>query len=132
MSKKSKPRKVEQQEAPIEPLKDALPIVESASKATPTADVVAVTDAEPLTEMAIDVDTPQPIAAPPAPTLDEQLLAIYTEAPPGPISLAHAMVELGIEDPTLIRQAWDRLYDQRKVPFTKLYKPAPGRVGIDG
>ena len=136
MSKKSKPRKVEQQEAPREPQKDAQPIVESTPKEPSKEGVVAVTEhvqpsteAAKLVEIETEVDQPSTIIA--TPTLDEQLLTIYNTSPPGIISLAHAMVELSIDDPILIRQAWDRLYDQHKVPFTKLYKPPPGRVGID-
>lgn len=64
-------------------------------------------------------------------TIEEQLLAIYNDAPPGPLSLADTMKKLGVDQPILIKQAWDRLYDQRKVPFTKLYKPAKGHVGFE-
>lgn len=72
------------------------------------------------------------IATPPKPrTLDEKLLDIYNAARPGPMSIAEVMLETGLEDPILIKQAWDRLYDRHMVPFSKLYKPEQGRVGID-
>jgi len=72
------------------------------------------------------------VAEEPTPkTFDEQLLDIYNAAEPGNLSLGHIMVALDVEDPILIQQAWDRLYDQRKVPFSKLYKPPLGHVGFE-
>ena len=64
-------------------------------------------------------------------TFDDQLLAFYNAAEPGNLSLGHIMVQLDVEDPILIKQAWDRLYDLRKVPFTKLFKPPKGHIGIE-
>ena len=64
-------------------------------------------------------------------TLDEQLLDFYKTAAPGNLSLGQIMVQLGVDDPTLIKQAWDRLYDQHKVPFSKLFKPPLGYVSFE-
>jgi len=68
---------------------------------------------------------------PVAKTLDEQLLDFYNTAEPGNLSLGKVMVQLGVDDPILIKQAWDRLYDQHKVPFSKLFKPPKGYVGFE-
>ena len=64
-------------------------------------------------------------------TLDEELLDIYHAAEPGNMSLGQIMVQTGIDEPILIKQAWDRLYDLRKVPFSKLFKPGKGYIGIE-
>ena len=85
-------------------------------------EVIETADVEPIVE---ELTVPQPK------TLDEQLLDFYNAAEPGNMSLGHIMVQLGVDDPTLIKQAWDRLYDLRKVPFTKLFKPPLGHIGIE-
>ena len=86
-----------------------------------------ITPTEPTPEKAevIAPEEPQPK------TLDEQLLEIYNDAAPGNMSLGQIMVQTGIDDPMLIKQAWDRLYDLRKVPFSKLFKPRKGYIGIE-
>ena len=76
-----------------------------------------------LAEKEAEITTPK--------TLDEQLLDIYNAAEPGNMSLGQIMVSTGVEDPILIKQAWDRLYDLRKVPFSKLFKPGKGYIGIE-
>ena len=72
------------------------------------------------------------VAEEPTPkTFDEQLFDIYKEASPGVMPLGQLMVDLNVDDPILIMQAWDRLFDQRKVPFSKLFKPPKGYVGFE-
>jgi hypothetical protein len=69
---------------------------------------------------------PTPVAEPTAkPTvhtsIEDQLLEAFNKAPPGPMNIAQLMLDFNT---TQIRlsQAWDRLYDLEKVPFSKFVK----------
>jgi hypothetical protein len=53
--------------------------------------------------------------------LPQQIMDIYNAAPAGHIPLETVLKETGASE-IEIAQAWDKLYDQHKVPFSQLYK----------
>jgi hypothetical protein len=70
----------------------------------------------------IPTPSAEPTAKPTVHTsIEDQLLEAYNKAPLGPMNLAQLMLDTNA---TQIRlsQAWDRLYDLGKVPFSKFVK----------
>jgi len=54
-------------------------------------------------------------------TIEEKLLVVYANAPLGPMDIKKIALELG-ETEERLNQAWDRLYDFGKLPFSKFVK----------
>lgn len=95
------------------------PIVEEEKTEETTPERTSTETKEETTEITA---TQLPPAEPPT-TLEQQLLDIYNASPVGPIPLWKLLKET---DATIqeLESAWDSLYDQHKVPFTKFYKAA--------
>jgi len=134
--KTPKPRKVaeKKEEKTIEEVPEKAEATEAEEKPAPTAHKQEGTPLvlEPKEVITATVEPSiEELTIPTPKTLDEQLLDFYNAAEPGNLSLGQIMVQLGVDDPILIKQAWDRLYDLHKVPFSKLFKPPMGFVGFE-
>lgn len=66
---------------------------------------------------------PEPLPETPiiAVTTEEKLLLVYANAPLGPMNIEQIAEQLSITEEKC-NQAWDRLYDFGKLPFSKFVK----------
>jgi len=101
------------EEEPVEVATEEPTAEEEATQTQPQEEVV---------EPEVVVEEPELTEAERLTRLYKQLLDIYEAAPPGHISLGYVLEETGASK-IEIDQTWDKLYDQRKVPYSRLYKP---------
>jgi len=83
---------------------------------------------EAKTEEPMHTGGPPAETLPPSPTvevqpvtIEEKLLRVYANAPLGPMDIKQIAEQLG-ETIEHLNQAWDRLYDFGKLPYSKFVK----------
>lgn len=85
-------------------------------------EIVSTAIEEPeLSAEELALTTPEAEPEEPKKTLDEQLLDYYNNAPLGPLKMEDLKKTLDATEEQLT-QAWDRLYDQHLIEFSKFVK----------